>query len=138
MRICSVFLILALLAGSLLAGCAPAHTLKIGYLSISTGPDAYIGQASELALKDRVAEVNAAGGINGRKLELVIYDTRGEVTEAVAAARRLIEQDRVIAIIGPSWSGAAIPIAPIANAAQCRWSQPPHRTPSSQWMNRVR
>lgn len=118
MRICSVFLILALLAGSLLAGCAPAHTLKIGYLSISTGPDAYIGQASELALKDRVAEVNAAGGINGRKLELVIYDTRGEVTEAVAAARRLIEQDRVIAIIGPSWSGAAIPIAPIANAAQ--------------------
>ncbi len=117
-RLVSAALMLLLVLCPALAGCSASNVIKIGVLSISSGPDAYVGQASELALQDRVAEVNAAGGINGRKLELVIYDTRGEVTEAVAAARRLIEQDKVTAIIGPSWSGAAIPVAAIADAAQ--------------------
>ncbi|NLV75287.1 MAG: ABC transporter substrate-binding protein [Chloroflexi bacterium] len=109
--------VLVLMAG-LLSGCSRSDNIRIGVLSISSGPDAYVGQASDLALRDRVDELNAAGGIAGRKVELVIYDTRGEITEAVAAAHRLIDQDRVDVIIGPSWSGAAIPIAAIADEAQ--------------------
>ncbi|MHB9031417.1 MAG: ABC transporter substrate-binding protein [Anaerolineae bacterium] len=117
-RLIPVILVLSLLAGLTLTGCSSTNTIKIGVLSISSGPDAYVGQASELALKDRVAELNAAGGLHGRQVELVIYDTRGDVAEAVSAARRMIEQDKVAAIIGPSWSGAAIAIAPIADAAR--------------------
>jgi branched-chain amino acid transport system substrate-binding protein len=62
--------------------------------------------------------VNAAGGVSGYKLKLVTYDTRSEVTDAVAVTKRLIEQDRVVAVIGPSWSAAAIPIAEIADASK--------------------
>jgi branched-chain amino acid transport system substrate-binding protein len=83
-----------------------------------TGPDSYVGQAAKLALEDRVKEVNAKGGINGKKINLIIYDSRGESTDAVAAAKRLITQDGVVGIIGPEWSGAAIPLGPIAEAGK--------------------
>jgi branched-chain amino acid transport system substrate-binding protein len=83
-----------------------------------TGPDAYIGQAAKLALDDKVKAINEAGGIRGYKVELITYDSRSEVPDAVTAAKRLIEQDKVIGAIGPEWSGAAIPIATIANAAK--------------------
>jgi branched-chain amino acid transport system substrate-binding protein len=83
-----------------------------------TGPDSYIGQAAKPALEDRIAEINAAGGIQGYKLELISYDSRGDVPEAITAAKRLMEQDKVVGIIGPEWSGASIPLAPIAEAAK--------------------
>ncbi len=109
-------LVLVLTAGLLLTGCQQEKTIKIGYVTEQTGVEAYIGQATIPALQDYIEEVNAAGGVGGYKLQLVAYDTRSEVTDAVSVTKRLIEQDRVTAVIGPSWSAAAIPMAEIADA----------------------
>lgn len=111
----AIFIFVLLLAVGALAGCSQEKVLKIGYLTEQTGAEAYIAQASVPALEDRIAEINAAGGIGGYKLKLVTYDTRSEVTDAVSVAKRLIEQDKVVAVIGPSWSAAGIPIAEIAD-----------------------
>lgn len=113
-----LFLIGVLLATSILTGCESEQVLKIGFITEQTGVDAYIGPASVPALQDYVDEINAAGGIGGYKLELIVYDTRSEVTDAVAVARRLIDQDKVVAIIGPSWSSAGIPLADIADSGK--------------------
>jgi len=111
-------MIVLLLATSVLSSCKTEKVLKIGFITEQTGVDAYIGPASVLALQDEVDRINAAGGIAGYKLQLIVYDTRSEVTDAVAVARRLIDQDKVVAIIGPSWSAAGIPLADIADAGK--------------------
>jgi len=116
-RLIAVMLAVLLLS-SMLAGCSQEKTIKIGFVAQITGPDSYIGQAAKVALEERVAEINAKGGIKGYQVSLITYDSRSEVPDAVAAAKRLMEQDRVAAIIGPEWSGAAIPLAPIATAAK--------------------
>jgi branched-chain amino acid transport system substrate-binding protein len=113
-----LLMILVLLLSSLLAGCGGGKEIKIGFIGAQTGADAYVGQASIPALQDKVDEINAAGGIGGYTLKLIPYDTRSEVTDAVAVTKRLIDQDKAIAIIGPDWSAAAIPIADIADDSQ--------------------
>lgn len=111
-------LALLLLASSFLGGCSSEKVVKIGFDAQITGPDSYIGQAAKLALEDRIAEVNSKGGIKGYKVEMITYDSRSEVPDAVAAAKRLMDQDNVAAIIGPEWSGAAIPISTIAGTSK--------------------
>lgn len=112
-------LVILLLLSMALAGCGSQEkVIKIGFITEQTGVDAYIGPASIPALQDRVDEINAKGGIGGYKLELVVYDTRSEVTDAVAVTKRLIDQDKVVAIIGPSWSAAGIPLADIVDAGK--------------------
>jgi branched-chain amino acid transport system substrate-binding protein len=115
-----LFAIIGLVAmlASMLTGCSSGKTIKIGFVAQMTGADSYIGQAAKLALEDRVKEINDKGGIQGYQIELITYDSRSEIPDAVAAAKRLIEQDKVVAVIGPEWSGAAIPIAEIADAAK--------------------
>lgn len=109
----------AILLVSSLSGCASQEkVLKIGYITEQTGVEAYIGQASTPALQDHIDKINADGGIGGYKLKLIVYDTRSEVTDAVAVAKRLIDQDGAVAIIGPSWSAAGIPLAEIADASK--------------------
>ncbi len=114
MRIFAVLMLVTLAAG-LISGCAQSKTIKVGFVAQMTGPDSYIGQAAKVALEDEVKAINDKGGIEGYKVELITYDSRSEIPDAVAAAKRLMEQDQVNAIIGPEWSGAAIPIASIAD-----------------------
>ncbi len=114
----SVFMILILLVSSLLTGCSGEKVIKIGFATEQTGVESYIGQAAVPALQDHIDKINNEGGIGGYKLQLVVYDTRSEVTDAVSVAKRLIEQDKVVGVIGPSWSAAAIPIAKIADAGK--------------------
>ncbi len=111
-------LIFLLVFTTLTTGCMQEKFLKIGYLTEQTGSEAFVGPASIPALEDYIAKINNAGGIGGYKLKLFVYDTRSEVTNAVALARRLVEQDGVVAVIGPSWSAPGIPIADIADAAK--------------------
>jgi branched-chain amino acid transport system substrate-binding protein len=113
----SLLLVLVVLASSL-SGCSSEKKVKIGFVAQMTGADSYIGQAAKVALEDRIKEINDKGGIKGYKVELITYDSRSEVPDAVTAAKRLIEQDHVAGAIGPEWSGAAIPIATIANTAK--------------------
>jgi branched-chain amino acid transport system substrate-binding protein len=111
-------LLVVIMLASLLGGCSTEKTVKIGFVAQLTGPDSYIGQTAKLSLEDRIKEINDAGGIKGYKIQMITYDSRSEVADAVTAAKRLIEQDKVAAVIGPEWSGAAIPIAAIANTAK--------------------
>lgn len=115
---------IALIAVSLvLVGCsgggAGGNVIKIGWFGPETGDSALWGQAEFNTMKMMVEDYNAAGGIDvgGKKYQLQVigYDDKGDSTEAVNVAKRLITQDKVVAIVGPQGSGEAIPIAPIAD-----------------------
>lgn len=102
----------------LFLGCGKqAKEVKIGFITEQTGAESYIAASSTPALEAYLSKVNAAGGVNGYTLKLVAYDTRSEVPDAVSAAKRMIDQDKVVAMIGPSWSAAAIPLAQLADTS---------------------
>jgi branched-chain amino acid transport system substrate-binding protein len=110
--------ITTLLLSTVLSGCSTEKVITIGYITEQTGVDAYVGPASVPAMEDNIKKINDAGGIGGYKLKLVVYDTRSEVTDAVAVIKRLIDQDKAIAVIGPSWSAAGVPISDIADTSK--------------------
>lgn len=90
----------------------------IGMWSPLTGPTALLGTSERDAIEIALAEVNAAGGVNGRRIRLVTYDDGGSPQEALAAVRRLIEQDRVFALIAGSTSGSTLPVLPLITRAR--------------------
>ncbi|OGA51265.1 MAG: hypothetical protein A3G24_02155 [Betaproteobacteria bacterium RIFCSPLOWO2_12_FULL_62_13] len=92
--------------------------MKIGFFAPLTGPFAGLGIDAKKGADLAVSEINGAGGINGKKVELVSYDDRGNRAEAVTVVRKLIEQDRVIAIVNGSLSLTSIAAAPVVNAAK--------------------
>jgi branched-chain amino acid transport system substrate-binding protein len=108
--VCSVACIGILTATAAFA----AGTVKIGGLFAVTGPAAFLGEPEKKTLEMLVAEANAKGGINGLKLEAVIYDTGGDATKAVQLATKLIKDDKVAVIIGPSTTGESMAVIPVA------------------------
>lgn len=114
MRMSSVSIVavglVLLLCGSVFA----APPLKIGALFAVTGPAAFLGGPERNTALMVVDEINRAGGIKGRKIELVAYDTAGDATKAVQLASKLIKDDQVIAIIGPSTTGESMAVIPVA------------------------
>ncbi|MDA8430004.1 MAG: ABC transporter substrate-binding protein [Geobacteraceae bacterium] len=90
-----------------------AGTLKIGGLFAVTGPASFLGEPEKKTLEMLVRNTNSRGGINGIKLEAVIYDTGGDATKAVQLATRLIKDDKVAIIIGPSTTGESMAIIPV-------------------------
>lgn len=90
-----------------------AGPIKIGALFSVTGSAAWLGEPEKNSAIMAVEELNARGGINGRKIELIVEDTEGDDTKGVLAAKKLIGQDKVIAIIGPSRSGTSMAVIPI-------------------------
>ncbi|MDY0301799.1 MAG: ABC transporter substrate-binding protein [Trichlorobacter sp.] len=106
---CNVLVILLASASISLA----SATIKIGGLFAVTGPAAFLGEPGKRTLEMLVADTNAKGGINGKKLEAVIYDTGGDVTKAVQLANKLIKSDKVVAIIGPSTTGESMALIPL-------------------------
>lgn len=110
---------MALLATLLCASVAFAATpIKIGALFAVTGPAAFLGEPERNTAKMVVDEINKAGGVKGRKLELVVYDTTGDATKAVQLATKLIKDDKVVAIIGPSTTGETMAVIPVAEKDQ--------------------
>jgi len=107
--VCSVVCIGLLLATSAFA----AGTVKIGGLFAVTGPAAFLGEPEKKTLELLVNETNAKGGVNGVKLEAVIYDTGGDATKAVQLATKLIRDDKVSVIIGPSTTGESMAVIPV-------------------------
>src|SRR5215468_10410405 len=79
----------------------PAQELLIGYLPSGAGPFATLSRTNEIAAQIAIDEINAAGGIAGKKLRLVAFDTAGKPDQAVVGLRKLAEDDKVIAVIGP-------------------------------------
>jgi branched-chain amino acid transport system substrate-binding protein len=91
-----------------------AGTVKIGGLFAVTGPASFLGEPEKKTLEMLVKDANAKGGVNGMKLEAVIYDTGGDATKAVQLATKLIKDDKVVAIIGPSTTGESMAVIPVA------------------------
>ncbi|MHC1701961.1 MAG: ABC transporter substrate-binding protein [Humidesulfovibrio sp.] len=93
-------------------GCSKeSDTIKIGAVLSVTGPASFLGEPEKNTLLMLQEELNAAGGIEGRKLEIIIYDDETDVNKSVMAAKKLIEQDKVAVVFGPSTSGNTLAIA---------------------------
>jgi len=95
-----------------------AAPIKIGALFAVTGPASFLGEPERNSAQMVVDEINKAGGVKGRKLQLIVYDTGGDATKAVQLANRLIKNDHVVAIIGPSTTGDTMAVIPVVERAQ--------------------
>ena len=104
-------------AGVLAAGPALAD-IKIGFNVPLTGFAAADGQSSLNGAKLAVAQANAAGGVNGEKIELVVYDDQASPKEAVPVATKLVEKDKVVGAVSGSYSGSTRAAAGIFQAGK--------------------
>jgi branched-chain amino acid transport system substrate-binding protein len=89
--------------------------LVLGYLTAETGPFVSLSRTNEVAARMAVDEINAAGGVNGKKLRYIAFDTAGNPGQTVVGLRKLAEDDKVLAIIGPFSSGQVQVAAPAAD-----------------------
>lgn len=108
----------ALLLVGALAGCAggksaDSDTVDVGYLVHITGDSALWGQAERDGAQIAADEINAAGGILGKQLNLMFYDGRGTSADSVNAVKKGVEQDGVCAMLGSNLSGPTIAVADI-------------------------
>ncbi|MCX5688570.1 MAG: ABC transporter substrate-binding protein [Planctomycetota bacterium] len=119
----------ALACGAVLAGFAPvpaADPIKVGHYGSMTGSEATFGQSTDRGIRLAIDEINAAGGVNGRLIELITYDTKGDSGEAGKAVTRLISSDKVAAVLGEVASSLSL-----AGGAVCQQYGVPMITPSS-------
>ncbi len=92
--------------------------IKIGSTLAQTGPASFLGDPEAKTLQMLVDEVNAKGGINGEKLDLVIYDDGADPNKARTFATRMVEDDEVVAVIGGSTTGATMAMIPVFEDAE--------------------
>jgi len=115
-------LLAAMLAGAVLAaGCsksggdgAAAATIRIGEFASLTGNEATFGTSSHEGTVLAIEEINAAGGVLGKQLELVYEDNRSMQGESSTIAKKLINSNKVVALLGEVASGRSLEVAPIA------------------------
>lgn len=110
-------------AGLLIAGCGgsgekKADVIKIGVVAEMTGANATYGNSMTNGMKLALAEINANGGVNGKKMEIVIADSKSEPAEAANAMSKLIDQDKVKLTSGIFTSSSAIAACNISEAAK--------------------
>ena len=111
-------LLLALVMVFSLAACgqkAKEDTIKIGYIGDLSGGTALWGNAGKFGAMEAIEEINAAGGVLGKKLELVAMDGKGEAADSVNALRKLITDEHIVAEIGTNFSSCNIPMAAVAD-----------------------
>jgi branched-chain amino acid transport system substrate-binding protein len=106
--------VVALLAAS---GVGAQEPIRIGWLSSLTGPLSSAAIAENQGVQFAVDEINAAGGVSGRKLELITRDTAGDPTKAVNLAKQLAFTEKVHFVIGPVNSGESLATVPIVSRA---------------------
>ena len=109
----------ALAAFSVRPSTAAEDPLRIGSILSVTGPAAFLGEDMKAGLQLAIDEINASGGINGRKVAWTFYDAESQTQKAISETRRLISQDKVQLIVsGGNMSGIALAMAPMAEAAK--------------------
>ncbi len=112
------------LAGALAAALVlTAHAyaqqeILIGYHGPLTGPASWVGLGGRDGALLAIDEINAAGGVNGRKIRMVAYDDAGKPSEAEAVAKKMIESDKVFAILGGGISSVALVVGEEAHRAK--------------------
>ncbi|HEX7297326.1 MAG TPA: ABC transporter substrate-binding protein, partial [Pyrinomonadaceae bacterium] len=131
-------LIVVIIISILLFGCSrqpdpnqrDRSPLKIGFFGDLSGPTFNFGQSAKNGMLMAVDQINLAGGINGRKLDVVIEDDRGSPERAAELAGKLISQDQVISIIAAGTSGNSRAAAPKAQAAHIPMISPSSTDPA--------
>ncbi len=111
-----LLLLAAGLAGATAA--ASAADIKLGAAEALTGPAAKYGVAIKNGFTLAVDEINAKGGVNGNKIALIVEDEQGKKEEAITVFKKLIFQDKVLMVFGPTLSNSAFAADPIAAAAK--------------------
>ena len=105
-------------------------TIEIGYFGDLTGPTFNFGQSAINGVLMATSEVNQAGGINGRQIDVVIEDDKGSPEEAARLTAKLIDQDKVVAIIAGGTSGNSRAAAPKAQASHIPMISPSSTDPA--------
>ena len=95
-----------------------ADTIVFGQAAVLEGPAAALGKGMQLGIQAAFEEANRAGGVNGRKLKLTSVDDGYEPDRAIAQTRKLIEEDKVFALIGAVGTPTSAAAQPIATTAQ--------------------
>lgn len=105
-------------AGSAAGGASgpSGEPIRIGYVSALSGDSALWGQAGLNGMKLAVEDVNAAGGVLGRPIEVVGYDGQGQPLDSVNALNKLIDESKVVAVVGTNFSSCNIAMAPVADS----------------------
>ncbi len=93
-----------------------AEGIQVGFYGALTGPTATFAQSGRNGAMLAVHEIDAAGGVLGKRIELLVEDDRGETTEAASAVSKLITRDHVVALIGENASSRTLAAAPIAQS----------------------
>lgn len=92
--------------------------IKIGAILSVTGPASFLGDPQKRTIEMMVEQINASGGVNGRKLQLFLYDDGGDANAARTFASRLIDQDKVVTMIGGSTTGTTMAMIPAFEDAE--------------------
>lgn len=120
---------------------ADANTIKVGWFGPLTGPTATDGTLSRDAALLAVEQVNAAGGIGGKQVQLVTEDDQGKPEEALKAVQKLINSDKVVALVNGAYSGPAKTVAPKVQEARIpmvvAYAVHPDITKGGDYVNRV-
>ena len=118
-----ICLLIGLAVSPLFAGAgqeeaAAKEPIKVGAILAVTGGASFLGAPESKTLEMLLEETNAAGGIDGHPVELIIKDSQASAEKAISFARQLIEEEQVLAIVGPSTSGESMAIKDICQEAQ--------------------
>ncbi len=101
----------------LLATSSSHAEIKIGAVLSITGPASFLGDPEKKTLEMYVKALNAAGGVNGEQITTIIYDDGGDASKARTFATRLVEEDKVDAVLGGSATGPSLAMAPVFDEA---------------------
>ena len=96
---------------------AAAEPLRLGAVLSVTGANSFNGDPEDKTLRQYVEMINGQGGVDGRRIELTIYDDSADAAKTNTFTRRLIQQDKVSVILGPSLTGPTLGIIPLVEAS---------------------
>jgi branched-chain amino acid transport system substrate-binding protein len=100
------------------AGCSASAQIKIGAVLSVTGPASFLGDPEKKTLEMYVDDINAKGGVGGQKLQLIVYDDGGDANNARTFATRLVEEDKIDAMVGGTSTGSTLAMIPVFEDAQ--------------------
>ena len=92
--------------------------IRIGAVLSVTGPASFLGDPEKRTLEIYVDAINAKGGVNGEKLKLIVYDDGGDANNARTFATRLVEEDKIVAMVGGTTTGSTLAMIPLFEEAK--------------------
>jgi branched-chain amino acid transport system substrate-binding protein len=117
-KVVGILIVALALCVSVVAKAADAPAIKVGAIFAKTGGAAHLGGPEAKTAEMLVAKINKEGGVNGQNIELIVKDSGSKPENAISLAKQLVEEDKVLAIIGPSTSGETMAIKNICQESK--------------------